>query len=313
MVNAPTRRPPGHPGNRRPPKGPRLVAGSLRPTLVETVSFLKEHGQHDKAHAVEAVLGPRGYLLLQRSEEGETSPISLTVNADLGQALRAAAEEFEVVLDGLAEEAYRKVLDRGWIPLETGRGKGGTKSTVQVQVDLGLRREVQAILPRLKEQAGYKVTESNIILSHICEELGIERPNSAKAESLQMRFPKSLVDHWNRQAESRGVTLEEVVEGRIPSLVDGSWTPTVNAYVADPKSRPKVADASRPGISVWASASGRKWSESERVRLWLPIDKDLLTDLREKADALSDETGQLIYPGSVVRAILTDELGEPAE
>ncbi|MFF7795634.1 hypothetical protein [Streptomyces sp. NPDC007991] len=262
------------------------MAGSIRPVLAETVTFLKEAGQYEKAAAVEAVTGPRGYLLLQRTEEGDTSPLSLTVQADLAQALRDAAEEFEVVLDALAEEAYRLVLDGEWLPPAMGRSKGGSKATVQLQVDKRLRQDVQAALARLKEEAGYKITESNIALSHICEELGIERSNTAKPDSIDMRFPKSLVGHWKKAAKERGVEVEQVAEDGIRALLDGSWQP--------------------------GSVRRTSWSESGRQRLWLPMDENLLTGLRAKADALSEQLGYLVYPGAIVRAILTDRLGEPA-
>jgi predicted HicB family RNase H-like nuclease len=273
------------------------MAGSIRARAASAVAKLKQHGEHDEAAAIESLLAPRGYLLLKRTEEGETSPLSLTVTADLKKALTDAAEEFDVVLDSLAEEAYRLVLAGQWLPPEAGRSKGGQKAVLQVSVDSRLRQEVQAKLSGLSQEAGYRVAESNIVLSHICEELGVERPGSVKAESLEMRFPKSLVQHWERQAEACGQSLQEIVEGRIPALVDGSWVPERNAYLTSSKRGPRE----------------KSWSESERQRLWLPVDKDLLADLRAKADELSAELGYLVYPGAVVRAILTDRLGEPAE
>lgn len=308
MANAPTRRhPPTYTAKRRPQKGPRPVAGSIRQRAASAVVKLKQHGDHDEAAAISALLGPRGYLLLQRTEEGETSPLSLTVTAELAQALKAAADEFELVLDGLAEDAYRLVLDGEWLPAEMGRGKGGSRATVQVQVDKALRERVQALLPGLKEKAGYRITESNIVLSHICEELGIERASTAKAESLEMRFPASLVEYWERAAAGQGTTLQAVVEERIPPLVDGSWAPQVNTYMADVGARERTAGG------AWKPSVAGRWSESERRRLWLPVDKDLLADLRAKAEDLTEQFGFLVYPGAVVRAILTDRLGEPAE
>lgn len=279
------------------------MAGSIRPILSDTVTFLKEAGEHEKAAAVEAVTGPRGYLLLQRTEEGELSPLSLTVNAALGRALRAAAEEFELVLDGVAEEAYQLVLDGEWVPDEPWSHEAGPKSTVQVQVSKRLREQVREALPRLTGEAGFRITESNIALSHLCDELGIERSTVAKVslESLEMRFPKSLVQHWEQAAEAAGVSLAQVVEERIPDLVAGTWTPERNPYLADRASVLKTAEARRG------------WSEWDRQRLWLPINKDLLASLRTRAQELSEELGYLVYPGAVVRAILTDRFGESAE
>jgi hypothetical protein len=274
------------------------VAGSIRQRAASAVAKLKQHGDHDEAAAITALLGPRGSLLLQRTEEGETSPLSLTVTAELAQALRAAAEEFELVLDGLAEEAYRLVLDGEWLPAEMGRGKGGSRATVQLQVDKGLRERVQALLPELKERAGYRITESNIVLSHICEELGIERSNTAKGDSLEMRFPKSLVQHWEQAAKAQGLELRAVAEEGVRDLVRGkAAVPGRNPYFTTDKRGPRV----------------RQWAESDRQRLWLPMDKELLADLRSTAEALTESNDYLVHPGAIIRAILTDRLGEPAE
>lgn len=299
VANAPTRRHPStYTAQRRPQKGPRPVAGSIRQRAASGVAKLKQYGDHDEAAAIAALLGPRGYLLLQRTEEGETSPLSLTVSTELAQALRSAADEFELVLDGLAEEAYRLVLDGAWLPEEMGRGKGGPRATVQLQVDKQLRQQVQAIMPQLKERAGYRITESNIVISYICEELGIERSNTAKADSLEMRFPKSLVQHWEQAAAAQGLTLRAVAMDGVRDLVQGKASvPNRNPYFTKEKRGPRV----------------RAWAESDRQRLWLPMDKGLLTDLREVAEALTEVNGYLVHPGSIIRAILTDRLGEPAE
>lgn len=300
MATAPTRRPKNYPDRRRPQRGPRPVAGSIRARLASATAKLKEAGAYDEAAAIESVTGPRGYLLLRRTEEGTTSPLSLTVPASLKQALLSAAEEFDLVLDALAEEAYRKVLDGSFVPPESGkarRGAAAPKAVLQVQVDVELRSRVQALLPELGKSAGYRVTEASIVLTHVCEELGIERPNTAKAESLEMRFPKPLVGHWRERAEAAGVSLERIVEERIPSLLDGSWVPERSSYMTTSERGPRSGS----------------WSESGRQRLWLPIDKVLLSGLRGKAEDLSESTGELVYPGAIVRAILTDRLGEPAE
>jgi predicted HicB family RNase H-like nuclease len=271
------------------------VAGSIRARAASAVAKLKAHGEHDEAAAIESLLAPRGYLLLKRTEEGETSPLSLTITEDLKRALNAAAEEFDVVLDSLAEEAYRLVLAGDWLPKQVGRSKGGTKAVLQVAVDTRLRDQVQAALPAFTKTAGYRITESSIVLGHICEELGIERPGARG--SLEMRFPKSLVKHWERQAKAGKVSLQEIVEDAIPALLNGSWVPERSAYMTAEKRGPRE----------------KSWSESERQRLWLPIGEDLLAGLRDKAEELTAESGYLVHPGAVVRAILTDRLGEPAE
>lgn len=303
MAHAPTRRPKNYPDRRRPQRGPRPVAGSIRARLASATAKLKEAGAYDEAAAIESVTGPRGYLLLRRTEEGETSPLSLTVPASLKQALLSAAEEFDLVLDALAEDAYRKFLKGSFVPPQThqvGRGKASTRSVLQVQIDSALRQEVQEKLPEVRAALGYKergLTESSIILTYVCDELGVELASTAKAESLDMRFPKAVVRHWKQRADEAGLSLERIVEERIPSLLDGSWVPERSSYMTTSERGPRTGS----------------WSESDRQRLWLPIDKELLSGLRGKAEDLSENTGVLVYPGTIVRAILTDRLGEPAE
>lgn len=269
--------------------------------------------KQDAAAAVTAVLAPRGHMLLEQ-KRASSSNLTITLSKTLKEALDAAAEEFGVVFSGLAEEAYRAVRDEGWVPPKMVRsGPSGGLTVLNVKVDDELRQPVKADLPRLSEEHGYRITEGGLVLSYICDQLGIERPNTGGRESLDMRFPKSLVQHWERRAAELGVTLQQVVEERIPAVVDGSWTPKPNTYMADAKSRKRAPDEKRPGYTVWVSASGGRWSEDERQRLWLPIDKGLLQELRAKTDDLTQQLGFLVYPGTVVRAILTDRLGEPAE
>ncbi|MFF9287475.1 hypothetical protein [Streptomyces griseosporeus] len=276
------------------------MPGSIRSQLAETAAYLKEAGQHERALSVESVLAPGGWKQLRDSEARLPKTLNVYMSPDLKAALVAASQEFGWPLDALAEEAYRKVRDGEWLPPKTGRGEGGARAVLPVQVDREVHDQVHGMLPELTSKAGYRVSHAGIVVSYMCEELGIERPNTAKAESLEMRFPKALVAHWKRQAAAEGVELEQVVADGIHRLLDGEWTPQRHPYFAD---RASVAGSSRAG----------GWSESERQRFWLPVDRELLADLRAKTEELSGQLGYLVYPGAVVRAILTDRLGEPAE
>ncbi|MFF0009552.1 hypothetical protein ACFYQT_39860 [Streptomyces tibetensis] len=274
------------------------MAGSIRNRLATAASELKKAGRYDSAAAVEAVIAPRGYLLLKKDEErASASTLTITITEDLKKALVDAGEEFGVVFSGLAEEAYRKVRDEGWIPAKPVRGPGGPKAVLNVSVDDSLRQDVRAMLPGLSEAEGYRVAEANIVLTHICEELGIERPNTGPRESLEMRFPKALVQHWTAAAEEQGRSLQDVVEDGISDLLNGSWSPERHPYFTTEKRGRRV----------------RSWSEKDRQRLWLPVDERLLAELRAKAQEMTGQLGYLVYPGSIVRAILTERLGEPAE
>jgi hypothetical protein len=311
--DAPTRRPKNYPDQRRPSEGHRPVSGSIRARAASAVAKLKTYGDHDEAAAIQSLLGPRGYLLLRRTEEGETSPLSLTVSDTLKRALLAAAEEFDVVLDAPAEQAYQRVLAGEWVPEQATWGsKGGTKAVLQVSLDAGLRQEVQAQLSEISDAVGYKVLESNIVLSYLCEELGVE-PDAGprKPGRFASRYPAPLVAHWARAAEAAGTSLDQVVEDGARAVLDGSVAPKLNRYMADANARVRVPDPDRPGQTIWAPSPAGRWSDASREWLGVHIDPDLLPGLALKAKELSEQNGFQVYPGSIVRAILTERLGQP--
>ncbi|MFR9794196.1 hypothetical protein ACL07V_37175 [Streptomyces sp. MB22_4] len=273
------------------------MADSTRSHLAETAAYLKAHGQHDKAQSVEAVLAPGGWKQLRDTEGRAPKTLPVYMNRALKDALLEAGKEFGWALDSLAEEAYQKVRDGEWMPPKGGRGEGGTRAVLSVQVDQALFGQVDAMLPELTKKAGYRVSHAGIVQAYLCDELGVERPGT-KGASPEMRFPKSLVQHWKQAAAAEGVTLEAVAEEGIRALLQGETpVPGRNPYLSGEKRGPRT----------------RSWSESERQRLWLPLDKDLLTDLRAVAADLSKKNGYLVHPGAIIRAILTDRLGEPAE
>lgn len=319
------------------------MAGSIRDHLTVAASVLKEVGatryaeadrlreagdsesaeaagkRADEAYAgaaaVEAVIAPRGYLLLRDDQEKResTSNLPVSMSEDLRNTLTAVAAEFGAVFAGMAEDAFRKVLEDGWIPPETPRGAAGTRGTkknLNLKVDDSLRQQVRDMLPELSREAGYKISEANIVLSYICDELGVERAGAVSLERLETRVQRPLLEHFHVQAGAAGLAFQEIVEDGIRELLVGAWTPERHPYLADVASRPRAVQDRK----MWVSASGREWSDSGlRARLSVPLDPELLASLRAKTDELSKELGFLVYPGSVVRQILTRRLGEPAE
>lgn len=274
------------------------MPGSRRSQLAELAAYLKEAGQYDRAQVVEATLAPGGWKELRDTENRAPKTLPVYMSPTLKKALQEASQEFNWPLDALADEAYQKVRDGEWLPPKRLRGEGGARAVLTVDVDQALYDQVNGMLGELKAKAGYQVSHAGIIQAYLADELGIERPGSAKAESLEMRFPKSLVAHWRQAATAQGLELEAVAAEGVRELVEG--------------------DAAAPGRHPYFTVDKRgprtgSWSESERQRLWLPMDANLLADLRSVAEALSEEHGYLVYPGAIIRAILTDRLGEPTE
>ncbi|MGW8702294.1 hypothetical protein ACWGOK_36135 [Streptomyces eurythermus] len=264
------------------------MAGSIRPRLASAVSKLKEYGDHDEAAAVAALMGPRGYLLLQRTETGDTDLLSISVSDSLKKTVQEALEQFDQVLDSLSDEAYRKVRDEGWVPPKVarfGRGqRGGTNVVLQTRVDSKLRRDVQEMLPALSEQAGYRITEGGLVLTHVCEELGIER-TAEEREPVDVRLPRHVRAFFQEEAARQGVELREVAVDGIRRLLDGSWSPD------------------------WASVKPGR--EADKVSLKVRVPKDLEGELRAHLVGVSERAGFQVSPALVLRAVFGVRLGEP--
>lgn len=315
------------------------MAGSIRDRLKTAAAQLKEAGNsasteadrlhnagdsasaekarlcaesaYDAASAVESILAPRGYLLLRREEQpGTGSPLTVTLNEELKKTLLAAGEEFGVVFSGLAEEAYRLVRDGEWLPPKAAkapRGTGGGKAVLNVRIDANLREQVQEMLPSLIERAGYRITEGGIVLAHICEELGIERPGAGEAEWLRMVMPAPLVEYLQEQVKAEKLTFAKVLEDGLTDMADGAGVVPLNQWITDVESRPRDGGKWSPVVPE------APLSAFERARLDLKLHPDLMDRIRHRAGVETSRHGVLVHPGAVARAILTSRLGEPEE
>lgn len=269
----------------------------LRQGLKTTREFLKQHGKPDLASYVDTVLAPRGWVALRDSENlGPTMPLSITTTKYLKGVLRAAAAEFDTVLDSLAEEGFRAVLETDWLPSKVvskrsaPSGEDDSRTVLQVQVDSELKQRVEAKLPELTARAGYRVTVSSVALSWIADELGVRRPGENAQPLMLQSIPIAWVSHWERTAAERRVSLQSVLEDGIRALRDGSWQ----------MPRP-VRSAKGSGIL----ATNKVRNKTVRV------DAALLDFLDEAAPELSELHGVRIFPGTVAITILKQRLGEP--
>jgi hypothetical protein len=154
-----------------------------------------------------------------------------------------------------------------------------------VQVDGGLRRQVQEALPGLSEKAGYKVMESSILLTYLCDELGVHR---GVETAMPLVLPLLVRDHFAAARES-GTDLNQIVDRGVRRLLDGSW------------------EMPRPTRAPKGTAGG------ETGKLYVDLKDDVRDALHELAPQLSETFGVRVFPGTIVRTILTDRLGDPAE
>jgi hypothetical protein len=277
------------------------VSHPLRQGLALARDQLKKDGHLELQAYVDAVLAPRGWMALRDSEQSVTTvPLSLTITSGLKAELKAAAAEFDVVLDSLAEEGFNQALEKGWLPPRTVDKRSlpsyqdnpaYAKAILQLQVDADLRDRVREALPEMTERAGYRVTMSGIAVAWIADQLGVRRPGENLQPLLLQVIPRAWRDHWEAVATERDVTLQSVLEDGIRALRDGSW------------------QMPRP---VRAAKGSGMATENVVRKVMVRIDADLLDYLDEAAPRLAEQHGRKVFPGTIALAILKDRLGLPA-
>jgi hypothetical protein len=177
VANAPTRRPPNYPATRRHQRGPRVARSSreIREGLVVAAQQLREAGHNDSAEVVDEVLAGGWKQVIDVSG---TTNLALTMSQRLKDDLKAASGKFSASLSTTAEGGFRAVLEGTWVPpqvIQTRYGSQDERTVLNVRVDKELVDRVRPLLPRLSEQVGYRVTASNIAISWLAEEFGVDR------------------------------------------------------------------------------------------------------------------------------------------
>lgn len=176
MAYAPTR-PPIYRGRRRP-EGLAHVPRPMRERLALAADRLDQAGFPDSAADVRAVTAPGGWTLL-RTAAGEKSGstmknMPLTMDRSVRDQLKAKADEFGVTLGSLVQDGFAKVLAGEWLPPRLAPVKSGQRVVLNVRVDDALRRQVDAVVDGLIEQAGHRVSVSSIAIAWMAEELGVD-------------------------------------------------------------------------------------------------------------------------------------------
>lgn len=292
MANAPTR-PPNRSVEGRPPRGRHRVTRPIRPEeLTLAAQQLDEAGHAASASLVREVAAPDGWKRLRAAAHSDMSQTSsnlpLSVDESLKFKIRAEALKMHVSLSVVVAEGYQAVLDGEWMPPQVRRSRSReteyVKSVLNVRLSNDLREQVRAMLPELTQTAGYRVTESSIAVSWMLEEFGLERPGDGTV-GMAVMVPADVRDVWLGRAEARGLSLQGIAEDGIRALMDGSWM------------------LPRPARSAGAP----------RVKLTVRVGDELHARLTELASGFSSSYGLKVYPGTIVRAILTRALGDPAE
>lgn len=151
-----------------------------RDRLKNAATVLRADGHEEEARDVEAVLAPGAWNWLRESEstKDDLSPLPLTLDRRLKDALARAAEDKGAVPSVVVVEGYEAFLSGDFIPPQTTRTRsvGYSKTTMTVTVPKDLRDQVTRMIPRVQEEAGYRITLSSIALEWLLDQLGVERP-----------------------------------------------------------------------------------------------------------------------------------------
>jgi hypothetical protein len=142
-------------------------------------------------------------------------------------------------------------------------------------------------LAALSAEAGYRVSLSNIIISWMTEEMGVER-KTPTASPFHMQQYRRLRDFWQSAAAERGVDLDDVVNGGLRELRDGKLV------------------LSRPAQAPRGARAGEKFA-----KLSLRLEDELRAWLVEATPRLSEELDYGLDPGKVVTEVLKARLGTP--
>lgn len=176
MANAPTR-PPTYQARRRTPKGHRRVPRPMRDRLLTAARHLEDAGFPAEAADVRAVAAPGGWTLLKEKDVAAAvggTNLALTIDGDLRDRLKAKADEFGVTLSSVVADGFRKVVAGAWVPPKLAPTPTGDKVVLNVRVDAGLRKQVDAVKAELTRRAGYRITQSSIAIAWMAEDLGVD-------------------------------------------------------------------------------------------------------------------------------------------
>jgi hypothetical protein len=156
------------------------VTRPWRERLQKAANVLRADGHEEEALDVEAVLAPGAWNWLRETEsKGGLSPLPLTMDKRLRDALASAAEDKGAVPSAVVAERFQAFVDGEFVPPRVRQTRGSahySKTTMTVTVPKDLRAQVSAKIPQVAEEAGYRITLSSIAIEGLLDELGVERP-----------------------------------------------------------------------------------------------------------------------------------------
>jgi hypothetical protein len=274
------------------------VTRPLREQLADDADFLRSAGRPDGAHAIESVLAPRGWVQLRDTDTSVLSArtrLSLTMPSELKTALRDGSAAFAISLDALADEACTAVLEQGWLPAPAKRRApgeaAGERTSLPVSVASQPLDAVRAKLSELTAQAGYRVTVTQILISWMSDEMGVDLDQfrAEKTMPFTVWTYSALLDFWRETAGARQSTIDAVVSEELRGLRDGSWV------------------MERPSSPRHGASADEPYS-----RVVVRLERELGEWLVEAAPRLTGELNYSMTPTRLVTQVLRQRLGVPA-
>ncbi|MFC9498384.1 hypothetical protein [Streptomyces sp. NPDC056982] len=158
------------------------MARDIRARLNAAADQLHKDGHVNHAYAVQAVLAPRGWTLLQGSKDEGTSSgvgrnLAMSVTDSLRSALKEASEQTDTTLGAVATAGLDRYVKGKWIPPKPVRSRRGTnavKGSLNVRID---EQVLDAAVTRAaadSAELGYKLTVAWIALSWLVEEFDLQ-------------------------------------------------------------------------------------------------------------------------------------------
>ncbi|MGA5670110.1 hypothetical protein ACPCTG_32095 [Streptomyces pseudogriseolus] len=149
----------------------------MRDRLLTAAQRLEDAGHPDSAADVRAVAAPGGWTMLRAKDDAEKSAgtnLALTIDRDLRDQLKAKADEFGVTLGSVVADGFRRVVAGEWLPPKLARSSTANKTVLNVRVNDGLRKQIDARREELSREVGYRVTQSSIAIAWMAEDLGVD-------------------------------------------------------------------------------------------------------------------------------------------
>lgn len=156
----------------------------IRARLTVAADRMRTSGDADIAEAIEQVIAPGGWRLLQPRPASYDDPnMALFMNKAIKEQLAAKAEAAGTTLTADVNEAFEKFAAGEFVPSEpirSRRGSGAEKTNLNVRPRAALKQQVDELAPAKTDELGWKVTAARVATSYLYAKYEIPAEEQAK-------------------------------------------------------------------------------------------------------------------------------------